>query len=283
MGLHTDYHWHTPLCQHAAGPMEAYVERAIELKLQQVGFSCHNPLPAGLGANVRMREAELEYYVRRVQELQLQYRGRIELLLGLEMDFVPHILDFLVDQIGRYPWDYVIGSVHYLDPACQHGAWSRNLPFDATEQYRRYFNLIRQMVRSGLCDIVGHLDVPKRSGRHLPGTAEEDLERTLQEIKRTNVAVEINTSGHRHTDLSEPGPYPAWPVVKRALEIGIPLVVNSDAHAPEHVGLEFAATEQKLRQLGCRQLARFHQRQRLLVDFDSAAGPFKSVRHETMM
>ena len=270
MGLHTDYHWHTPLCQHAAGPMEAYVERAIELHLTTVGFSCHNPLPGGLGANVRMREAELDYYVRRVHELQFQYRGRIEILLGLEMDFVPHCLDYLTAQVGRYPWDYLIGSVHYLDPACQLGAWSRQLPFDAAEQYRRYFSLIRQLVRSGLCDIVGHLDVPKRSGRHLPGTAEDDLERTLQEIKRTNVAIEINTSGHRHADLSEPGPYPAWPVVKHIIELGIPLVVNSDAHAPEHVGLEFPATAQKLWRLGCRQLARFQQRHRSLVEFAPA-------------
>jgi histidinol-phosphatase (PHP family) len=92
------------------------------------------------------------------------------------------------------------------------------------------------------------------------------LERTLQEIKRADVAIEINTSGHRHADLSEPGPYPAWPIVKRVLELEIPLVVNSDAHAPEHVGLEFAATEQRLRKLGCRQLAQFHQRQRSLAE-----------------
>jgi histidinol-phosphatase (PHP family) len=270
MDLVTDYHWHTPLCQHAAGPMEAYVERAIELGLREVGFSCHNPLPSGLGANVRMREAELEYYVSRVRELQFHYRGRIEILLGLEMDYVPHCVDYLTNQVRRYPWDYIIGSIHYLDPGCQLGAWSRHLPFAAEEQYRRYFSLMRQLARSGLCDIIGHLDVPKRSGRHLPGTAEEDLERTLQEIKRTNVAMEINTSGHRHADLSEPGPYPAWPIVKRALELGIPLVVNSDAHSPDHVGLEFPATAQKLQRLGCRQLARFQQRQRSLVDFGAA-------------
>ena len=265
MAINTDYHWHTPLCQHAAGPMEAYVERAIELKLQEVGFSCHNPLPGGLGADVRMREVELDYYVHRVHELQFQYRGQIEVLLGLEMDFVPHCVDYLTEQVSKYRWDYIIGSVHYLDPGCQLGAWSRHLPFDADEQYRRYFTLIRQLARSGLCDIIGHLDVPKRSGRHLPPKAEEDLERTLQEIKRADVAIEINTSGHRHADLSEPGPYPAWPIVQRILELAIPLVVNSDAHSPDHVGLEFTATEHRLRKLGCRQLARFHQRQRSLA------------------
>ena len=72
----------------AAGPVEAYVERAIQLGLREMGFSDHNPLPHGFGANVRMKESELDYYVNRILELRFNYRGRIDVLLGLEMDFV---------------------------------------------------------------------------------------------------------------------------------------------------------------------------------------------------
>ena len=105
MPIQCDYHMHTPLCKHATGPMEAYVERGIDLGLREIGFSDHNPLPHGYGANVRMDEAELDYYVKRVTELQFQYRGKIDVLLGLEMDFVDGLEDYCRQQLARYPWD----------------------------------------------------------------------------------------------------------------------------------------------------------------------------------
>jgi len=248
--------------------MEACVERAIELGLSQIGFACHNPLPCDLGSDVRMREVELDYYVRRVLDLQFQYRGRIEVLLGLEMDYVEGLEDYLSKQATTYPWDYRIGSVHYLDPECRLCAWSPHLPFDAEEQYCRYYTLLQKLAQSGLCDIVSHLDVPKRSGLQPGPRAEEALARTLETIARVPLCLEINTSGYRHPELRQPEPYPSFSIIKRALELEIPLVVNSDAHAPEQVGLKFSELETRLRQMGCRQLTQFTaQRKRVFYDF----------------
>jgi histidinol-phosphatase (PHP family) len=262
MPILTDYHWHTPLCHHAAGPLEAYVERACDLGLRSVGFACHNPLPRGLGADVRMRETELDYYVARVRDLQFQYRHRIEVLLGLELDYVPGLDDELRRQVDRYPWDYLLGSIHYLDPECRHGAWSRNLPFDAEEQYVRYYTLVRQMAQSGLCDVVAHLDVAKRSGRYPGPRGLAELMRALGAIQQAGMALEINTSGYRHPDVAAPEPYPAWPIVEQALARNIPVMVNSDAHNPEHVGLMFTEVAAELKRRGCRALVAYRQRQR---------------------
>jgi histidinol-phosphatase (PHP family) len=126
--------------------------------------------------------------------------------------------------------------------------------------------LMRQMARSGLCDIVAHFDVTKRSGA-MPGDHEaEDVARTLQEIEKAGMGMEINTSGYRHAELPEPQPYPSLPIAEQALAIGIPLTVNSDAHAPHQVGFKFAETETVLRRKGCRQLARFDRRKRDLYE-----------------
>jgi histidinol-phosphatase (PHP family) len=267
MPIQTDYHMHTPLCGHAKGPMEACVERAIELGLREIGFACHNPLPEHMADDVRMSESELDYYVQRVTDLQFQYRGKINVLLGMEMDYIEGQENYLKTQATAYPWDYLIGSVHYLDPHGTLCAWSRNLPFDAEEQYTRYYSLVQKLARSGLYDIVGHLDVPKRSGR-LPGPRGlAELERAWEEIAKAGLCLELNTSGFRHIELTTPEPYPSLPIVERALALGIPFVVNSDAHAPEQVGTMFREMEAALRQRGCRQLARFHQRQRQLFDF----------------
>jgi histidinol-phosphatase (PHP family) len=267
MPILTDYHIHTPLCHHAAGPMEACVERAIELGLREIGFACHNPLPRGLASDVRMNESELDYYVRRVTDLQFQYRGKIEVLLGLEMDYVEGLEDYLARQAAAYPWDYLIGSIHYLDADCALCAWSRRLPFDADERYVRYFALVQKLAESRLCDIVSHFDIPRRSG-FVPGPRGlEEMQRALETIARADLCLEINTSCFRHPDLPEPGTYPSLPVIERALALGIPLAVNSDAHGPDQVGLKFPEVGRWLLQHGCRQLCRYDNRQRELVPF----------------
>ena len=263
MRIQCDYHMHTPLCQHAAGPMEGYVERAIELGLHEVGFSDHNPLPNGYGANVRMKESELEYYVQRVMDLQFRYRGKIDVMLGLELDYVEGLEDYLAKQIASYPWDYIIGSVHYLDRDCRIGSWTKNYAGTADEHYTRYFTLVRQLAKSGLCDILAHLDVVKRSMRPPTQRGLDEISATLKTIAEAGKCIEINTSGYRHPELvNDPQPYPALPFVKEAIALGIPLTVNSDAHAPEQVGLKFEETESFLVKQGCRQLARFDQRKR---------------------
>ena len=262
MPIQTDYHLHTPLCHHASGPLEAYVARALALGLPEIGFADHNPLPHGYGANVRMTEAELAGYVQRILELRLKYQGQIAIKLGLEMDYVVGLEDYLRAQTARYPFDYILGSVHYLDPHCELNAWSPACPLPVDEQYARYFAGVRQLAQSGLCDIVAHFDVVKRSAR--PPSARGLAERapTLAAIARAGLGLEINTSGYRHRELVAPEPYPTLPMVADAIQLGIPLVVDSDAHAADQVGLEFPRIAAFLRQHGCRQLARFDNRQR---------------------
>src|SRR3989442_7893593 len=102
MPVQCDYHMHTPLCKHASGPMEAYVERGVELGLCEIGFSDHNPLPRGLAANVRMREDELDYYVSRVLDLRFQYRGKIDVLLGLGIDYLDGFEEYLEQQVTMH-------------------------------------------------------------------------------------------------------------------------------------------------------------------------------------
>lgn len=266
MPILADYHMHTPLCKHADGPMEAYVQRGIELGLRQIGFSEHNPLPGGLAANVRMEEAELDYYVQRVIELQYRYRGRIEVLLGLEMDYLEGLESYCQQQIARHPWDYIIGSIHYLDPECRTSSWPRNYAGNISELYERYFQLVRKLARSGLCDIIAHFDLPKRTGHGLPGPLADSVRCTLDEIKKADLCLEINMSGLRHAELAQPEPYPSHAIIEQALAMGIPLMVSSDAHAPQQVGLGFAAMAGFLASKGCRHLARFQQRKRLMYD-----------------
>ena len=245
--------------------MEAFVERAIERGLKAIGFADHNPLPRGLGANVRMAEADLDDYVQCVLDLRQRYHGRIEVLLGLEMDYVVGLEEYLKEQIARHPWDYIIGSIHYLDAGCQQISWPRNFAGDAARLYSDYFELVRKMVRSGLCDIVAHFDVPKRSGRAHTGREAGDITLTLKEIARAGICLEINTSGYRHPELSLPDTYPTPAIIAEAVALGIPLAVNSDAHTPDDVGLKFPEMERLLAKHKDARLVTFRNRRQIAV------------------
>ena len=106
---------HTTRCRHACGTMEEFAESALRRGLRTIGFADHNPLPGGLGANVRMEESELDGYVQSVLDLRKRYQGRLDILLGLEMDYLEGLEAYLEKQTTRYPWDYIIGSIQKLD------------------------------------------------------------------------------------------------------------------------------------------------------------------------
>jgi histidinol-phosphatase (PHP family) len=266
MSITSDYHLHTPRCKHAKGPLEAYVERACQLGLRQVGFADHNPLPNKLGADARMDESELDDYVADVLRLRDRFRGQIEVLLGIEMDYLEGLESYCEKMIAQYPWDYVLGSIHYLDSECRISSWPRKFTGDATALYRRYFELVRKLARSGLYDVVAHFDVVKRSGRSIPAPLDGDLQHTLEEIARAGLCLEINTSGHRHPELTKPEPYPSFPIIEQAILLKIPLTVNSDAHEPSQVGFKFVEMTGKLHQCGCGSVATFRQRSRTMVE-----------------
>jgi histidinol-phosphatase (PHP family) len=266
MPIRADYHLHTPRCKHAAGPIEAYVERALVLGLSEIGFSDHNPLPDGRGSNVRMDEWELEHYVKDVLTVRQCYQGEIAVRLGLELDYIAGLEDYLQRQIAAYPWDYLIGSVHYLDVECTKSAWPYDYRDEPVILYEQYFAMVERLVTSGYCDILAHLDIPKRSGAPLPDGLQPRVDELLAVIARQGVAVEINTSGFRHPELTNAQPYPSFEIATAALARGIPFVVSSDAHHPSHVGLEFSRVEGWLRRQGCRQVALFAGRQRRMVE-----------------
>jgi len=245
--------------------MEACVERAIERGLRFIGFADHNPLPNGLGANVRMAEAELDGYVQSVLDLRKRYQGRIEVLLGLEMDYIEGLEAYLEKQTASHPWDYIIGSIHYLDAECLQISWPKNFTGETAWLYGRYFELVRKMAGSGLCDIVAHFDVPKRSGRAHSERETGDITRTLKEIARAGLCIEVNTSGYRHPELPRPDTYPTRAIIVEAVGLGIPLAVNSDAHTPEDVALKFPEMERLLAQQEGARLVTFRNRRQVAV------------------
>jgi histidinol-phosphatase (PHP family) len=260
-----DYHLHTPLCRHATGWPVDYAQRALALGLPEIGFSDHSPMPA-LFDDWRMLEEELPRYFAAVDEARAACPG-LPIRLGLEVDWLEGGQSWIGTLSQRAPWDYLIGSVHYL------GDWNFDNPAETArfssygieEAWDRYWYLFAKAARSGFFDIMAHPDLVKKFKHHPPGDLARYYEPAVQACLDAGVAIEINTAG-----LFKPVAemYPAPGFLRLAADAGIPLTINSDAHAPQETGRAFPEALTLAAACGFTQLARFQQRKRSLVPLD---------------
>ncbi|WP_293909865.1 histidinol-phosphatase HisJ family protein [Deinococcus sp.] len=242
-----DSHLHTPLCNHAVGHPREYAQAALDRGLAGVTFTDHIPMPEWFDAPWRMRRDQLGEYVQMVREAQQEFGGRLEVRLGLEADFHPGTERYVAEILAEYPWDYVIGSVHYI------GAWGFDNPEFVSEYerrdlgalYRHYYALIEGAARSNLFDSIGHLDLPKKFG-HLDQGGMSALH-ALDVIAMQGLSLDFNTAGWRKPVREA---YPAPDLVRAAAARGIPFVLGSDAHAPAEVGYHFADAVKQIHDVG---------------------------------
>ncbi|MCL4176270.1 MAG: histidinol-phosphatase HisJ family protein [Verrucomicrobia bacterium] len=265
--LPADHHLHTPLCHHATGEPTEYAAHAAALGLPEIGFSDHAPMRQDNFDNWRMNTGQLEDYVARVERARRDHPG-LGIRLGLEVDYIPGQEEWIRELSARHPWDYFIGSVHYLagdwaiDDPSQLSKWREHDPF---EVWSIYFHTLAQAAGSRLFDIIGHADLPKKFGIRPRQDCTPLYEQFLQAAQAAQVAIELNTAGLRK-DCREI--YPARPLLELAHQRQIPIAFGSDAHAPGEVGMDFSAAVQLARSVGYRETVRFHARQRRTVPFD---------------
>jgi histidinol-phosphatase (PHP family) len=243
-----------------------YVERAHERGIGELGFSEHV---------YRFREAlEVWRHPFWVGQAVDRLDDYVEFLLamrdagypvkvGLELDYVPgreHELAALVD--GR-PFDYVIGSVHFIaDRAVDHegyDAWRESAP---DEVWREYFEAVAQAAATGIFDILGHLDLVKVWGAGRPAPREPFrtyYDVAIERIRASDVAVEVSTAGLRKP-VGEM--YPSPELLRMCLEAGKPVVLTSDAHVPEDVGFAYDRAVDTLRKAGVEEVSVFDRRGR---------------------
>ena len=261
MSLPADYHTHTPLCRHATGEPTELAAQAARLGLPEIGFSDHAPMPQDAFDDWRMRASDLVDYVARVEQARREH-PKLVIKLALEVDYLPGGEDWVRDLAARHPWDYFIGSVHYLadswaiDNPAEIARWKDREPM---EVWTAYFDRLTQAAESGLFDIIGHVDLCKKFSYYPREDCTPLFDRFLQAAKRHGLVIELNTAGLRK-DCREI--YPSPRIVHLASQFGVPICFGSDAHAPGEVGLNFAEAVQLARSAGYTHYSLFTQRQR---------------------
>ncbi len=266
MAWPADYHLHTPLCRHASGEPEAYARRAQEIGLTEIGFSDHAPMRQDNFDQWRMNFSQLDEYVAKIRAAQKQF-PQLTIRLALEVDYLPGQEDWIRELAARHPWDYFIGSVHYVaegwavDDPHQLSEWKRR---DVLEVWQIYFERLTRAAESGLFEIIGHADLPKKFGHRPDDGCVPLYKKFLAAAKKSGCAMELNTAGLRK-DCREI--YPGRQLLELAFQYGVPITFGSDAHAPEEVGMDFDQAVHLARQAGYRESCRFVRRQRRSVPF----------------
>ena len=245
-----DYHVHTTFSD-GTGSIAECIEHAIAVGLAEIGIADHiSPVQPTPWQMPTIPFAELERYVTEVRDAASRY-DEITVLLGIEADYLPAHEEQLRSLIDAWPFDYVIGGVHMVDgfdfndPALRDDPrWS-----DPDPLFAAYYETVRRAAQFGGFDIIAHLDYIGLWG-HKPGAAVDPaIDTSLDAIAAAGAAIELNTDR-----FSDPAGvmYPSADLLRAARARGVPLVVSSDAHAADQVGLLWDEALERAAQAGFR-------------------------------
>lgn len=206
--------------------------RAVEIGLEEIGFSEHKDFDP---ADPVVDYFDYERYRREIEKAREEFSGALMIRMGVEIDYQRWFEDKIAVYLQQHPFDFVIGSVHYVDRVpIMSDAYLRDR--SVVEAYRLYFQAVHDSVRSGLIDIVGHLEYANRRavprlGPYDPSPYRDQIMMLYEEMIRRGVALEINTAGLRqgvgHT-------YPCEEHIRLYAECGgRNLSLGSDSHRPE--------------------------------------------------
>ncbi len=173
------------------GHIDRYVEAALARGVTEIGFTEHlyrcveaGPVlgrwwerdadPTLVGEMAAWVASERNLSLARYVDVVLDAKSRgLPVKLGLEVDFVPGTEAAVLDLLAGIPFDYLVGSVHWI------GAWNFMRDSAAAEFARRgvrrafeqYFALEASLAASGMVDVLAHADVIKRAGLRPDGGA----------------------------------------------------------------------------------------------------------------
>ncbi|MFF2093960.1 histidinol phosphate phosphatase domain-containing protein [Paenibacillus sp. NPDC058174] len=213
----------------------------------------------------QVRIGSIEDYLSAVRRTQ---KKGYPISLGVEADFFPGGEAELKVLLDQYELDYVIGSVHFIDgwgfdnPELQHLFGQKNL----LELYAYGFEHVKQAARSGLFDIIAHLDNLKVFN-YRPDEVNmlelyDDVAKTLKE---SDIASEINTGLAYRYPVKEMCPSPAF--LNKLYEHGVPITFGSDSHFPDDIGMMLEEAAQLARDTGYKEIVYFENRNRIYTDF----------------
>jgi histidinol-phosphatase (PHP family) len=255
-------HNHTILCD-GKDDIETMCRAAFEKKLCVIGFSAHAPITkkTGIESDWNLRDDKFDEYVEQVLAAKKRWRGKLEVLLGFEVDYIKGLRSALDSDIKASNPDYLIGSVHFLIPANGAKPFTVDGPQeeflqglnegfggDAQALMNSYYDAVAEMTALGGFEILGHADLVKKNcqgKKYWPEESEACRQREIAcAAAEAGIIVEANTGGINRKKISEL--YPSLTFLKFFREYNVPVIITADAHQAEDIAGSYDIAVQTL-------------------------------------
>ncbi|MDF2609983.1 MAG: hypothetical protein K0R92_1457 [Lachnospiraceae bacterium] len=254
-----DFHTHTHHSSDSVASMPSMVEKAIALGLQKICFTDHMDYDYPKSSSLTF-VFDTEEYFKELEQMKEQYKGKIEILRGIELGLQPHVADKCNRLLDNYNFDFIIGSSHLAlkkDPY-NPGYWENK----TTEQgiFDYFEGIIKNVAAFNRFQVYGHIDyiiryIPDKSYVFTYQKYADIIDEVIRTILSAGRGIEVNTSGYKY-GLGQT--HPSADILKRYKELGGELITfGSDGHKPEHLAYDFDVAEQLLVSLGYKYYATF--------------------------
>ncbi len=227
--LIANYHAHTPRCKHAQGTEREYIEAAIKAGIKVFGFSDHGPVPYedGFVSGIRMDMSEGKDYVATIRALGEEYKDRIQVLVGFEIEYLPEYFEEQLQSYEEWGYDYLIMGQHFvfhekIGPYTANPTWDYDL-------LKAYVDRVIEGAKTGKFLYIAHPDIINYQGSE--ELYRQELTRLCHVMKELSIPLEINFLG-----LREGRNYPAERLLEIAGEVGNDIIFGIDAHRTEVIG-----------------------------------------------
>ena len=264
----TNYHSHTHFCDGSEKP-DLYIKHAIKEGMPAYGYSSHAPV--SFNTDWCIQDQKFDSYLREVSQIKEQYKDQIQTYLGLEVDFIPNVAGRSKHLLKGCQLDYFIGSIHFVDQFEDGTHWGIDTSKDLFDHglrqifnndFRkaatRFYELTWQMLEEDKPDVIGHLDKIKmynKNESYFKGNEfwyENLINKTLDYLKISNTIVEVNTRGYYRYGQSDL--YPSEWIIEKIIQKNIPIMLNSDSHAPDELSMGYKYAAKELNKLGVKEL-----------------------------
>lgn len=259
--MRADVHMHTSFSHDSETEPREMIEGAIKKGLEMICITDHYDKDyLGWGEESVFNA---DKYFQTLLPLREEYKDRIDVRIGVELGMQPQLGGFFTEFTKKYPFDFVIGSLHVVDgddPAI-------GTVFDGKTDVQVYARAFEEMLEdienTPDFDVLGHIDYVVRYGKNREkdysyARFADEIDAILKAVIERGKGIELNMAGLKY---GLPFAHPHPDVLKRYRELGGEIItVGADGHCPEHIAYDFEKADEILKSCGFRYYAEFKDR-----------------------
>lgn len=263
--MRADVHMHSNFSHDSESSPEQMIRGAIDKGLEVICFTDHYDKDNLFWGPEDTFEPEA--YFRELEYYRKKYERQIDIRIGVEIGMQPYLVDYYEKFVKKYPFDFVIGSVHSVHRVDLAFGLMNSSEFDGMTDDQLYRETLEETLEDvrgqNNFDVLGHLDYVVRYGKNREKDySYQNYAELIDEILRTLIekgkGVELNMAGLKY---GLPFAHPHPDVLKRYRELGGEIItVGADGHKPEHIAYDFSKVSDILKHCGFEYYTEFSKR-----------------------